>query len=78
MKLTLDVLFNLPTNYSERRLVEWTKVTLKNKPINQQDIYDWLGANAKSKWNCRHTLEATTNFYFEDDKDSMLFVLRWS
>lgn len=46
-----------------------------NGPIqvtSVSDIYQWCKNNIRNFWNLRGS-----SFYFEDEKDAMLFMLRW-
>ena len=56
-----------------------TKVTI-NKPESVTDIEVWLGntlGTFKNRWNVVYH-HNTTDFYFKDEHDALVFSLKWS
>ncbi len=55
------------------------KITV-DKPESTDDIYYWLGDHLgvfKGRWNAVYQHNCT-DFYFRNEKDAVLFSLRWA
>lgn len=70
-----------PNNFRERRRIEWHRVILPS--LNHIDIMDWCGSNLSYCWSSKISVfdiadQIVYRYYFEDEKDAMLFILRWA
>lgn len=58
----------------------WPSRVVINNIANIANIKIWLGQNLgafKGKWNAVY-YHNKTDFYFRNEKDSLMFLLRWS
>ncbi len=58
----------------------WPKSVAINNADKIENIEIWLGKNLgafKDKWNAVYGYNKT-DFYFRDEKDALMFILRWA
>ena len=68
----------MPDNYKLLRRLEWTQIKLKGIVSGpDREVWDWMGQSLSHSWSYRNNIADGRTYYFEDEKDAIMFSLRW-